>query len=165
MTKYVGSIDQGTTSSRFIVFDRKGDIVALDQKEHAQIYPKPGWVEHDATEIWRNTQAVIAGALQKAGLSILARNWRCRAGEIDILAREGEAVVVVEVKTRRGRQAGTPEQGVDDPKRRKLCALAQAYVDATGWEGPVRIDVVAVELDSAGHLLRLSHWRDAFDCW
>ena len=69
MTKYVGSIDQGTTSSRFIVFDRKGDIVALDQKEHAQIYPKPGWVEHDAAEIWRNTQAVIAGALQKAGLT------------------------------------------------------------------------------------------------
>mgnify|MGYP000844149958 CR=1 FL=1 len=69
MTKYVGSIDQGTTSSRFIVFDREGGIVALDQKEHAQIYPKPGWVEHDATEIWRNTQAVIAGALQKAGLT------------------------------------------------------------------------------------------------
>ncbi len=69
MTKYVGSIDQGTTSSRFIVFDRKGDIVALDQKEHAQIYPKPGWVEHDAAEIWRNTQDVIAGALRKAGLT------------------------------------------------------------------------------------------------
>ena len=69
MTKYVGSIDQGTTSSRFILFDRRGDIVALDQKEHAQIYPRPGWVEHDALEIWRNTQAVIAGALTKAGLS------------------------------------------------------------------------------------------------
>jgi glycerol kinase len=69
MSRYVGSIDQGTTSSRFIVFDRKGEIVALDQKEHAQIYPKPGRVEHDATEIWINTQAVIAGALQKAGLA------------------------------------------------------------------------------------------------
>ncbi|MCC2107665.1 MAG: glycerol kinase, partial [Hyphomicrobiales bacterium] len=69
MTKYVGAIDQGTTSSRFIVFDRRGDIVAVDQKEHAQIYPRPGWVEHDAAEIWRNTQEVIAGALAKAGLS------------------------------------------------------------------------------------------------
>ncbi|MCB1539618.1 MAG: glycerol kinase GlpK [Rhodoblastus sp.] len=69
MTKYVGSIDQGTTSSRFILFDRRGDIVALDQKEHVQIYPRPGWVEHDALEIWRNTQEVIAGALAKAGFS------------------------------------------------------------------------------------------------
>ena len=69
MTRYVGSIDQGTTSSRFIIFDKQGDIVAVDQKEHAQIYPRPGWVEHDATEIWRNTQDVIAGALKKGGLS------------------------------------------------------------------------------------------------
>ena len=69
MTRYVGSIDQGTTSSRFIIFDRHGDIVAADQKEHAQIYPKPGWVEHDPAEIWRNTQDVIAGALAKAKLT------------------------------------------------------------------------------------------------
>ena len=69
MTRYVGSIDQGTTSSRFIIFDKQGDIVAVDQKEHAQIYPRPGWVEYDATEIWRNTQDVIAGALKKGGLS------------------------------------------------------------------------------------------------
>ena len=69
MTRYVGSIDQGTTSSRFIIFDKQGDIVAVDQKEHAQIYPRPGWVEHDAAEIWRNTQDVIAGALKKGGLS------------------------------------------------------------------------------------------------
>ena len=68
MTRYVGSIDQGTTSSRFILFDRKGDIIAVDQKEHAQIYPQPGWVEHDAREIWANTQGVISGALAKAGL-------------------------------------------------------------------------------------------------
>ncbi len=67
MTKCVGSIDQGTTSSRFILFDRKGDIVAVDQMEHEQIYPKAGWVEHDALEIWRNTQKVIEGALAKAG--------------------------------------------------------------------------------------------------
>jgi glycerol kinase len=69
MTRYVGAIDQGTTSTRFIVFDRAGQIVAVDQKEHAQIMPRPGWVEHDATEIWTNTQEVIAGALAKAGLS------------------------------------------------------------------------------------------------
>ena len=69
MTKYVGAIDQGTTSTRFIIFDHGGNVVAVDQKEHKQIYPKPGWVEHDALEIWQRTQEVIAGALAKGGLS------------------------------------------------------------------------------------------------
>ena len=60
MPAYVAAIDQGTTSTRFIVFDRDGRAVASAQREHAQIYPKPGWVEHDAEEIWRRTQEVIA---------------------------------------------------------------------------------------------------------
>ncbi|MFH0241216.1 glycerol kinase GlpK [Streptomyces sp. HK10] len=65
---YVAAIDQGTTSSRCIIFDHDGAIVAVDQREHRQIFPKPGWVEHDATEIWSKVQAVVAGALAKAGL-------------------------------------------------------------------------------------------------
>ncbi len=68
MTQFIGSIDQGTTSSRFIIFDKHGDIIAMDQREHEQIYPKAGWVEHSANEIWRNTQHVIAAALKKAKL-------------------------------------------------------------------------------------------------
>jgi glycerol kinase len=64
----IGAIDQGTTSSRFIVFDRAGRIVCVAQKEHRQIYPRPGWVEHDASEIWDNTQAVIAEALASKDL-------------------------------------------------------------------------------------------------
>ena len=67
--RYVGSIDQGTTSTRFVIFDRQGEIIAADQKVHVQIYPKPGFVEHDALEIWRNTQEVMSGALARAGLS------------------------------------------------------------------------------------------------
>ncbi|MEU6217911.1 glycerol kinase GlpK [Streptomyces sp. NPDC047022] len=66
--KYVAAIDQGTTSSRCIIFDHGGAIVAVDQREHRQIFPRPGWVEHDATEIWSKVQAVVAGALAKAGL-------------------------------------------------------------------------------------------------
>ncbi|EKX64005.1 glycerol kinase GlpK [Streptomyces ipomoeae] len=66
--KYVAAIDQGTTSSRCIIFDQDGAIVAVDQREHRQIFPKPGWVEHDATEIWSKVQAVVAGAIAKAGL-------------------------------------------------------------------------------------------------
>src|SRR5579884_2352853 len=65
--RYVAAIDQGTASSRCLVFDRSGRIVSVAQKEHRQIYPRPGWVEHDAEEIWANVEAVVAGALAKAG--------------------------------------------------------------------------------------------------
>jgi glycerol kinase len=63
MPEYIGAIDQGTTSSRFILFDRDGQIVHADQREHEQINPKAGWVEHDAKEIWTRTREVIGGAL------------------------------------------------------------------------------------------------------
>ncbi len=62
MKKYIAAIDQGTTSTRCIIFDKQGNIVSMGQKEHAQIYPQPGWVEHDPEEIWRNTLEVIAQA-------------------------------------------------------------------------------------------------------
>jgi glycerol kinase len=65
MSKYVAAIDQGTTSTRFMIFDHRGNVVCFDQKEHKQIYPKPGWVEHDPLEIWDRTQDVIQGALAK----------------------------------------------------------------------------------------------------
>ncbi len=69
MPKYIAAIDQGTTSTRFIVFDPHGDVVAVDQREHRQIFPRPGWVEHDALEIWERTKEVIQGALTRFGLS------------------------------------------------------------------------------------------------
>jgi len=68
MATYIGAIDQGTTSTRFIIFDRTGRIVSVAQKEHAQIYPKPGWVEHDPAEIIRRTEEVIAEAMAAKGL-------------------------------------------------------------------------------------------------
>ena len=63
------ALDQGTSSSRSIVFDRQGRIVAMAQREFRQIYPQPGWVEHDALEIWDTQLATAREALQKAGLS------------------------------------------------------------------------------------------------
>ncbi|MCB2224152.1 MAG: glycerol kinase GlpK [Actinobacteria bacterium] len=69
MPQYVGAIDQGTTSTRFVVLDGQGRLVAMDQQEHRQIYPKPGWVEHDASEIWERTGAVVEGALAAAGIT------------------------------------------------------------------------------------------------
>jgi len=68
MSNYIAAIDQGTTSTRFIVFDRAGRAVGCAQKEHRQIYPQPGWVEHDAEEIWRRTLEVIGEAMEQAGL-------------------------------------------------------------------------------------------------
>ena len=72
MAQYAGAIDQGTTSTRFMVFDHGGQIVSVDQKEHEQIYPKPGWVEHDALEIWERTQEMVKAGLGKIQLSDLA---------------------------------------------------------------------------------------------
>ena len=69
MADYVGAIDQGTTSTRFMIFDRGGNVIGIDQKEHEQIYPKAGWVEHDAMEIWSRTTEVISGALAKANIT------------------------------------------------------------------------------------------------
>jgi glycerol kinase len=67
MAKYSAAVDQGTTSTRCMIFDHSGGVVSLDQMEHEQIYPKPGWVEHDPMEIWARTQDVVKAAVQKAG--------------------------------------------------------------------------------------------------
>lgn len=69
MAKYIASIDQGTTSTRCILFDHSANIISVAQKEHEQIYPKPGWVEHDALEIWENTKEALQGALEKANIT------------------------------------------------------------------------------------------------
>jgi glycerol kinase len=72
MAQYAAAVDQGTTSTRFMVFDHGGQVVSVDQKEHEQIYPKPGWVEHDANEIWQRTQEVIKAGLDKVKASDIA---------------------------------------------------------------------------------------------
>jgi glycerol kinase len=69
MAKYAAALDQGTTSTRCMVFDHGGNVVSIAQKEHEQIYPKPGWVEHDAKEIWARSQEVIDEAIEQAGAS------------------------------------------------------------------------------------------------
>ncbi len=92
MKGYVAAIDQGTTSTRFIVFDADGRIVSVAQKEHQQIYPQPGWVEHDPGEIIRNTNEVAAEALRSAGIS---------AGELAAvgITNQRETTVIWEKKT------------------------------------------------------------------
>jgi glycerol kinase len=72
MAEYAAAVDQGTTSTRFMVFDHSGQVVSVDQKEHEQIYPKPGWVEHDPAEIWQRTQEVISAGLGKTEAADIA---------------------------------------------------------------------------------------------
>jgi glycerol kinase len=72
MAEYAAAIDQGTTSTRFMVFDHGGQVVSVDQKEHEQIYPKPGWVEHDALEIWERTQEMVKAGVGKTKAADIA---------------------------------------------------------------------------------------------
>jgi len=68
VARYAAAVDQGTTGTRFMIFDQEGRVVASMYEEHTQIYPQPGWVEHDAEEIWAKTRQVIAGALARGGI-------------------------------------------------------------------------------------------------
>lgn len=111
-------------------------------------------------------ESVAATYLEAHGYTIVTRNWRCARGEIDLVARTGDELVFVEVKTRRGRQMGTPEEGVTPRKARKLLELAQRYLlahdlDDVAW----RVDLVAVELDGRGKLVRCEHVKEAVVGW
>ena len=70
--RFIGALDQGTSSTRFIIFDESGSIVSQSQKEHSQILPQPGWVEHDAAEIWENTKSVMSDAISQINIDELA---------------------------------------------------------------------------------------------
>ncbi len=89
---YIGALDQGTSSTRFMIFDADARVIASHQLEHKQIFPNPGWVEHDGAEIWERTQEVIAGALDKAGI---------KAGELSAIGitNQRETTIAWDVKT------------------------------------------------------------------
>ena len=110
-------------------------------------------------------ESVAARHLEAKGYEIIARNWRCRQGEIDLVAQAGEELVFVEVKTRRGRDMGTPEEALTPHKSRKLLQLGQLYVAAHDPDADWRIDLVAVELDKMGKLLRCEHIPNAVLGW
>lgn len=102
--------------------------------------------------------------LARAGYVLLARNWRCAGGELDIVARHGAQLVFVEVRTLRG-GLWRPEESVGAAKAGRLRALAYAYLEAAGLSPEVawRIDVIAVELDAAGRLARLEQIEHAVE--
>ena len=117
-------------------------------------------------------EELAAQALAEAGLTLVERNWRCSAGELDIVAEEmapdllvGPGLVTwrvcVEVRTRRGTRFGTAKQSITPRKQAKLREVAGHYIQSTGWTGPWRIDVVAVQMDGQGRLVEIEHIRGA----
>ncbi len=102
-------------------------------------------------------EELAAEALRVRGWAILDRNWRCRAGEIDLVARDGECYVFVEVKTRHGHAVQFPEDALTPTKAARLESLAQLYLARHGLEDVTwRLDLVAIELDRRGQVQRLA---------
>jgi putative endonuclease len=107
-------------------------------------------------------ERVAVRALTDAGLVVLDRNWRCRDGELDVVARDGDALVFCEVKTRRGTGFGHPAEAVTSAKRRRLRLLARAWLAEHDHHAPdLRFDVVGVHVPASGPV-RVTHLRNAF---
>jgi putative endonuclease len=101
-------------------------------------------------------EVVAEGHLRRQGYEIIERNWRCRLGEIDLVAREGGDWVFVEVRTRQSHSCGTPEESITPAKQRRLLQLACTFLQERGLEDVSwRIDIVAVEVDRAGRPTRV----------
>ena len=111
----------------------------------------------DRQRVGRLGEDLACASLARRGYGIVERNWRCSRGEIDIVARDGECWVFIEVKTRRGRGSGLPEDGLTRRKGERLAELAQIYLGERAlvlvdW----RIDLVAIELDAGDRVARLN---------
>lgn len=104
-------------------------------------------------------EAAAAAHLTRQGYTLLARQWRCSAGEIDLVAQQRDVLVFVEVRTRRGGAYGSPEESITAAKQARLVALAYAYLEAYALppESAWRIDVIALTLDGNGRVQRLHH--------
>ena len=107
-------------------------------------------------------EAAALNHLKELGFRVLARDWRSRIGQIDIVAEDGDTVVLVEVKARRGTTFGLPEEAVDTRKRRKLRALLEVYrIQTHRQRQPCRIDVLGLLLDDRLTVTRVEHIRGA----
>ena len=110
----------------------------------------------------RGGESLAATWLEARGMRVVARNWRCAYGEIDLIAEQAGVLVFVEVKTRRGVRMGTPEEAITLAKRRHVIAAAQTYLaDMACEQRPFRIDVLAIQLAPDGKLLEVRHYPSA----
>ena len=117
----------------------------------------------DRKELGSRGEDAAAAYLERMGMVVRARNWRCPFGEVDIVAMDGRTLVLCEVKTRRSERAGTAEEAVSAAKQRKIVRLAEAYIASLSQppEG-VRFDVIAIRVLSQDRAL-LRHYRAAFE--
>jgi len=118
----------------------------------------------DRAETARRGEDAAAAYLERIGMTVEARNWRCPAGEIDIIAVDGPELVFVEVKTRRSERTGTPEEAVTPAKQRRIARVAEAYVRSEHPDGgrELRFDAIAIRVLAPDRAL-LRHHRGAFD--
>lgn len=117
---------------------------------------------HARQSLGRLGEELARRHLETQGYRILASNYRCQAGEVDLIAQDGECLVFVEVRLRRGDEWGTPEESVTRAKQARLVQVAETYLaERENWDADWRIDVVALELDRRGVLQRLEVVRDA----
>jgi putative endonuclease len=111
-------------------------------------------------------ERVAALHLEGQGYTIVDRNWRCRQGELDLVARSGDLWLFVEVRTRRGRAMGTPEESLKRGKAEQVLLMAQHYLYEHGLEDVEwRADLIAVELDENGALLRVEQIENIAPSW
>ena len=115
----------------------------------------------DRRGLGRRGEDLAARHLADKGYEIVARNWRCETGELDLVVRDSEELAFVEVRTRRGNSLGSPEESITAAKQARLIVLGETYVQATEWYGDWRIDVVAIEMDRRERLLRIDHYENA----
>jgi putative endonuclease len=101
-------------------------------------------------ELGRWGEAQATRHLESQGCQIVASNWRCTAGEVDVIALDGSCMAFVEVRTRRGQAFGTPEESITSQKLDRMATVAETYVCEQGWEGDWRLDVVAIQVDDRG---------------
>ncbi len=115
-------------------------------------------------------EAIAQAYLQRRGYAMIAANWHCAEGELDLIAQDGTTLVFVEVRTRRSPMHGLAEESITPVKQRRLATLAHAYLQhleeqGMPWDGPWRIDVLALQLDASGHA-RVRHLQNVVeDMW
>jgi putative endonuclease len=123
-------------------------------------------VSKEGIQLGRWGEQMAVSKLLASGYVVVAQNYRCVAGEMDIVARDGDEWVFVEVKTRRGDSFGRPEEAIRWKKARRLLKVAEHFLHERGLEGVNwRVDVIAVELDAQGRLLRVEHTLNAVNGW
>jgi len=145
-----------------VFFVKKSAKIWIFQKNEVPLqlewFSKTGMAQHNI--LGRQGEDLAVDFLQKKGYSILVRNWRLNDLEVDIIAKDGEEVVFVEVKTRASYAWGNPEDAVDELRKRRMTAAANAFLKFRRIDNPFRFDIIAIVMN--GKETRIDHIEEAF---